>query len=365
MDVLIRFAIATAAGAAFAIGPPVAQLAAIALFPLASRVPHGQSMMLCLAYAAVAALPALEAAWHASGSLAWSFGVYAVPVGLYVALVGAALAVPARWRPVSLVLAIVALSIPPLGTVSLLSPLSLAGVLFPGLGDLGLVLLLVGIGAMTLSGRGLRATLVSGTLFVGAANASAPSSEHATLGFDTARGVPSTIEAAMLRSFFRHEELDRIETSRADRVLLPESAFGVWQAEDGAVFERTSAVVIGGARLPLTDDRVVNTLVDGRSGEVLYAQRFPLPVVPGEVHAAVSGRDAGLVRGPLSALLCIEIANPWAAWTTARRSASELLWAANLGWSRSAWLETRLRANVGHWARLYALEPIAAVNRHG
>ena len=384
MDGLIRVSVSAAAGAAFGFGPELAHVAVIVPFAIGGG--RGRPSFGCAAaYAAPAALPAGLAAFDYTGSIGVSLIAWAVPGSVYGLAVGAALAAPRPWRTLSVIVVIVAVSVPPLSAVALLSPVPVAGLVFPGAGVAGLIGFLVLLGVLA-SARSTPILCLSSACLVGsAAVATAATPRHADergpgtasavsapiAGVDTSRGQPDARTRALLSGAWRTEERRISEALGAHTVVWPEGVYGEWSALTGQMLELATPRLVGGARSYVDERTYVNTLIDGVTGEVLYAQRSPVPLAFGRGHRAVPGErleDARPVRyaaAGLSALLCIEIANPWLALVTfggAASSARPVVWAANLGWSSRAGLATRMRQTARQWGALFDVPVVTAVN---
>jgi len=388
MDRLIPAPLCLAAGAgagtAFGFGPQALHVAIIVPFVMA---PGRGAVSVATAVAATSAatLPAGLAAFDYTDLIATSLIAWAVPAGVTGLAFGAALAAPRAWRPLAVGTAILAVSLPPLGSISLVSPLPIAGLLYPGSGLFGIALVVVLLAALSVRRSDLATTVSVLCLVTAAALIAHAVSEPAqgraqVVGVDTHRGQPDAETSALLSGVWRREERRASELLGASTVLWPESVYGEWTELTGAMLTLTATTVIGGARHYVAENAYVNTLVDGKSGEVLYAQRSPVPLpIDGRARAVsvVSLEEPGLVHhDDLHALLCIEIAHPWLAISTFRAaaldkrrsgagivSAEPVMWAANLGWSTRPGLERRMRQTALQWSRLFDVPLVTAINR--
>ena len=384
MDLLTRVLPCAAAGVAFGFGPGVAHLAVVVPFALAGGGGAPRAFGCIAAWAGAALLPAGLAALDYTGSPVTAGLAWTVPTAVVTVALGAALAAPRRWRALAVAAAIVAISVPPASTVTFVSPLPVAGLLFPGSGIAGLagivaLLALVPVARPTrafaaLAGLGLCTAAAAHAASAGASSASRPdvgAPASGIVGMDTRRGMPDAGRAALFGPAWRMEEHDRgavVGTALgADTVLWPEGAYGEWTPAMGAILAGASVRMIGGARVHVGDDTYVNALVDGATGRVLYAQRRVVPLDVGGAHRAVPGTrlppdvrpDAGTAP---DALLCIELADPWLAATAFAAADGPVLWAANLGWSGRAGLHRRMAATGEQWSALFDVPLVAAVN---
>ncbi len=371
MDGLIRISASAAAGAAFGFGPEPVHVAVIV--PFAIGAGRGRPSFGCAAaYAVPAALPAGLAAFDYTGSVGTALIAWTVPGAVFGFALGAALAAPRRWRTASVIAVIVAVSVPPLSAITLLSPMPTAGLVFPGAGLVGLVGFVVLLGALAATRSTPILVLASACLVASATFATAavpiPADERGIAGVDTWRGQPDARTQSLLAGAWRTEERRLSDALGAHSVVWPEGVYGEWSALTGRMLELATPRLVGGTRTYVDETTYVNTLVDGVTGEVLYAQRAPVPLALGRRHRAVPGdrlAEARPAAAALPALLCIEIANPWLALLTFGGAASSerpVVWAANLGWSSREGLATRMRQTARQWGALFDVPVVTAVN---
>ena len=410
-----------AAGLAFGFGPAALHPLVAVPFALAPGSRAG-AFGGAGAWAGAATLPAGLAAFDYTDSVGTAALAWAVPAGTIALILGAAFAAPRRWRAPAVAVALVAISVPPVSGLAFVSPLPVAGLLFPGLGAVGLVALVAVLSLLAVvrpderavaSGRraGVRqagaavavaAAAVTGVAVAVAATGvdpipSPPSDADGpvVVGLDTYRGMPDARRAALFGPAWRMEEHDLAPAAaggRGDRpgtvssddavahdvarrdapgrltVLWPEGVYGDRDPTAGALLVASPVRHVGGARIHVDETSYVNALVDGATGELLYAQRRPVPLAVDGAHRAVAGDrlpadradEAGTDR--IDALLCIELADPWLAATTFARADGPVLWAANLGWSTRPGLHRRMRATGEQWSALFDRPLVAAVN---
>lgn len=372
MDLVIRAPLLLGAGALFAFGPPLAQLSALLLFPVACGRGVLLSSFLTACFYAMALIPAGLAAMEYTHSLPWSLLCWLVPLSVNTVVMTVGLSAPARWRVLAVVTAVSILSLPPLASLSLVSPLALAGLLFPGMGSTGLAAMLALIGA--LCWLPAKSAYRQQWPFAGVALLSLLSHSYAIatpvdtdvsdmIGLHTHRGMPESMTRDAFRMAWRYDELERSDSQTANTIVWPESTYADWQELDGDILSHTPKKVIGGARLWVSDDRYVNALVMGKTGELVYAQRSPLPFSLGRPVVAVSSKHLiELAPENIAALLCFEITNTWQVARTFSSAESTVIWAANLGWSSNDQLAKRLIQQVHLWSALYRKPAAIAVN---
>ncbi len=368
MDDVMKVATCAAAGAGFGFGPESCHIACTVPFVVASG--QGRVSLVCAGlYASFAALPALWATFDYTASVSMALLAWSVPSVIVGAGLGAALATPRAWRAVAVIGVLVGISVPPLAGLTLISPLSVAGLLFPGLGLWGLSLFVALLAAVSVCRPLSLLTLSIGYLIASVALAAAEPAVSAKdgdtprmAGVDTWRGQADAKTSALLGGAWRLEELMIAEALDTQSVVWPEGVYQEWTPLTGAMLALAERRMIGGTRTYVDESSYVNTLIDGATGEVLYAQRSPVPLSFGEHHQAVDGQDLIDEDAAIAALLCIEIANPWRALTTFATAITPVIWAANLGWSTHAALATRMQYTAHQWSRLFGIPVVTAVN---
>ena len=363
MDLLIRYTLVLFSAVMFAFGPSWTHVLCLTLFLVAAQQTPLHTVGLCCLYYAVAIAPLLGIAYDYSSSLSYSLLGYATVLLVNATLVSLAMLAATRYRGLAVVLALILLSVPPLASVSVVSPLPVAGVLFPGAGTVGLGLFLI---IVALSATGVKpVALGMGAMALTLSQSHAVEREAVEiLGIDTVRGAPSTIEAAAFAQFYRHEELELAADSNANTVVFPESTFGIWHESSGKIIAQSTTGVLGGARHFLDSTTYMNVLIDGKTGEIHYAQRYPIPWTVAGRAKPVTGRTVAS-SGQYNVLICNEIAHPWHAFKVFSNAQNgNVIWVANFGWTQNQRVTNRVKAHAAQWARLYGVTLIQAVNHH-
>ncbi len=366
MDFLMRISAMLLLGYLFAYGEPVMQLGLLlAIWSIARQV-KTRFIELC-AFFAVALSPAAIAAFDYTANPALAALAWVVPVGLNVIALGVSLGA-GRYAGLASVLVLTLLSITPVSGFALISVWPLAGILFPGTGWFGIALLTLLVFCLVewlpRKWYSLRAPAIALSMVVLSTNAQAVVAHEPTtrtvVGIDTQRGMPDATKQAIFAQAWRFEELDIAERQAATTVVLPESAFGVWSEQDHRILGLATRRIIGGARQWLDESHYVNVLVDATDGQVVYRQRSPVPAPLGTGAIARPGKP--VANAGINALLCVEIANTGLAASTYASAKSEVIWAANLGWSQNKALVQRLIDETTLWSRLFGIPTVIAVN---
>jgi len=364
VDIRITLALSAMAGAVFALNTTSLQSLALLIVPLACCRPRLQALLTLSCFYAVACLPAAWVTQAYSNSLPVTIAVYVSLVVINTALVGIATYQRHLSCSIAVPLALMVLSIPPMSYINPVSVAPLAGWLFEGMGLLGLMGLFVLIGASIAFKRWGAPALLSAIVCLFSINAAfANEVRDSITGISVSRPFDARLHDGVMRQAYRYEERDLIKRSDTRIVVLPESVFGVWDQEVSDIVTDPSRIVYGGARRYLDKQSYINTVVEARTGEVVYEQRNP-PSIPGRhVAVAVAGRGKIKETG-VAFLLCYDLLNPWIAIDAFNQNADSVVWMSNLSWFRSPYLERRMRSVAHAWGRLFSTVPALAVLRH-
>jgi len=362
MDVLIKYVAVTWSAVLFAFGPEWLQLASLFLFLVSGYLPKKHVIGTVLLYQLVVLFPVFIGALDYSESIPYSLLVFVGPFAVNSILYSIALTSKSLFKPVLVVFSLIALSVPPLSTISIVSPLPLAGLIFPGMGELGIILFLMLAGALSVANitRALIPLIVGMTI---AQSSAANQSNMDIVGVNTANGMPTLMSQAINYTFDRYSQLEVAESSGASIVVFPEGAFGEWKNETQEIFSKSRVGIYGGAREPVDSESYINVLIDAVSGEVIYRQEKPIPLdQKGRLKAVPGENESNDYPG---VLICNEIVNPWRAYEVFSTNKKTIIWIANVGWTDKEYISKRLIANVNHWGRLFDKQTVISINKHG
>lgn len=296
----------------------------------------------------------------------------------------------ARRRMIGFTVALCLSAIPPLGLIGWLNPLSVAGVLFPGCGWLGLV---VSLGTMALLADGRANSLRLGVLFVGFAllanllspawkleppvNWRAVDTRFSKLGSGSSDDA-SVILAANERVQWVERFLSTVPPNSVmvlpETILGPYGALSEWKLEEevSKLSARGSRVVVGG-ELYVSDYRYKNALVvlgakDGEDSEAV--QGVPVPVSmwkPWADDGAVAniwGRDGQIevLSKRASVVVCYEQFLLFSMLKAAVGKPDLLVGAANVWWIRDASMPMVQAQMMDAFGRLFGVPVIRARN---
>jgi hypothetical protein len=356
-------------------GPAAAICLAVVLPALwAAAGSRRQAAAVVISYQLVATkdLPLGIAAYYgahaAAGPILWALAAAGV-AGAWSALWGPD---QGSWRPLRVAGALILTALPPLGVVGWVSPLTAAGILFPGwrwmglFGTIGVIELL-----LLVPGRWLILAAV-GLGCWGFLTGGPTKLEPGWAGIDTISGSTGGPDA--MRKII---ELPRLLKGTAAAVtLFPETAIGIWMPGE----EQWWTAALGGARVALVgaeiverDGRYANSLVEisASGARCIYKQRMPIPLTMWRPWAN-GGAHPYWFRNPVvqvankraAVLICYEEALVWPILCSFAAHPDIVLAASNDWWCPAgSAIPTIQRNAMTAWCRLFDLPLIMATNR--
>lgn len=342
-----------------------------------------QAFLLFLGYflAGASDIPAVAETFFGNGVAAgmalWAAhaAILALPFGL---LHGA------RWKPLRFSLALVLVSIPPIGILGWLSPLLAAGAVFPGAGPAGyagmIILLALAAWAPSVNTKPAKSGFVVGSLAMvvvaDVISAGSPQPDD-WFGQNTSMGkYPEDV----FEQRDRHKTLitmtnESIEAG-AKLVLLPEGIAGTWSPVMGSIWsgvaqlaQERGATVLIGASTREGNTRMNSIVAIGADTFQTHA-RMPMPVSMwkpwSDESYASNMASSGLlmVQGREAATsICYEDMLVWPlVWSFAAGDPVAILSSGN-NWFGNASASRIQRISVELQARLYGVPLIRAVNQ--
>ena len=284
---------------------------------------------------------------------------------------------PARFWSVPV--ALTATSLPPLGLIGWASPLTTAGMLFPGTAWLGIIAVLV-LPAVIVYRRHLGLAL-AGALFV-LANAiylRDPAPPPGWEAADTTFGR-SEFELPDPAREFRNAEWiqQRALNSNAQVIVFPETVVPRWNDATEAFWEPTlvalaarGTTIVLGTTIPVTasQQRINGIIIRGESGPASFFQRVPPPISmwkplsPSGFPLRLTGRGTVPIADERTGvLICYELVLTWPVLTMSLEHPTILVGLANDYWARQTSIPAVQRAALTAWARLFSLPKLMAVN---
>lgn len=290
-------------------------------------------------------------------------------------------------RAAGFALALLVCLVPPLGIVGWLSPLSVAGILFPSGGWLGLALTVVLFVALVLRNGRLIAGLAVAVAVANAATLRAGPVNHMRwLGFDTSFAKLSSAGSDQATQYL--SSMDRIQWLRgviADMpagatLLLPETVIGrfdgVAQAmlsqAEGELVEKNSRVLVG-AELPEDSGRYKNAVVvlgAQRGDDRAAIQGIPVPISMWKPWAADGAEADLLARGNtitveghrVGVAICYEQLLAYSLLRLMAAKPDLIAAVSNVWWARATNIPQIQFQSVHAFARLFGVPVVSARN---
>jgi len=278
-------------------------------------------------------------------------------------------------RPLRYAIAAILMSVPPFGITGWASPITAAGILFPGWGWYGLAAMTVGLVIMTTKYWPTAALVLAGFYAWSATSWTAPTVPDGWAGINTEFKFTT---AGQYADYAQHLETIGIVRQAAalgaSVVVLPESAFGLWSRTTENLWQRELAGVdvrvIGGAAVvdPTGYDNTMMELTLNTS-QVLYRQRMPVPVsmwqpwATGGAHAQFFGNPYVMVEGKRSVpLICYELLLVWPVLQSMMYEPDMIVAVGNGWWTGGSNIVSILKASGEAWASLFDIPLVMAFN---
>lgn len=322
----------------------------------------------------------------AAQSLSWGAIVWLAPT-IILALVWASLW-SAKRTYLRLLLCLVVLSVPPVGLIGWANPLSSAGVIFPGTGYAGLVMMVASMVVFVRVGQTIKEakthwalspltaiTLASAVLGSVLTNViwAPPPAPAGWIGVRTHLGdtdgwvALQSVQDAVAKSI---EQNTRV-------VVLPEAVGGDWDLNK-LYWERLSpelakqgVTVIIGADRAIDQRKRVNALMTvGREGGREWPDRAPVPLgmwnpLSSKRHIVADWTGTGVRRidsVDSMYLICYEQLLVWPVLRSALLHPRAIIGASNLWWAKGTTIPGIQRATLYSWGRLFSIPVVMAVN---
>ncbi|UJW77748.1 conjugal transfer protein TraB [Rhizobium sp. SL42] len=282
-------------------------------------------------------------------------------------------------KPLRYLAACVVMAVPPFGILGWAHPIIATGVLFPGWGWWGLVVMVAGLGVMTTPYRPAAAITLTGLWLWSAAQWTTPILPASWSGVELEMGASLGREAGLQR------QQDLIDVVRArppgTTIVLPESALGFWTPTVARFWQKglagTDITVIAGAAF--IDGRGYDNVlvtISAEKTEILYRERMP---VPGSMwqpwRAWIGGGDGSGARAHFFAnpvvevattkvapLICYEQLLVWPILQSAFHRPDVIITVGNGWWTAGTSIIDIQRASSEAWASLFDLPLVISFN---
>ena len=278
-------------------------------------------------------------------------------------------------------LALLLVTLPPIGVFGWGNPLTAAGALYPAMGWFGLLAVLAIMLAYcyaTTSARPARyALMVHAALAFALVNGAMHTPPAATVkAMDTKLPGVGIGQYDFARTYANNQQLieeARREAAPGKTLLFPETVAGLWLGGTVKLWQREAlpGTIVLGAALQHPGGDYTNALValTGESEQIIYRQRVPVPVGMWHPWAADSAiahwRDPGVttLQGTrYGALICYEQLLAWPALQTLWHRPQALIGASNDWWSADTSIPAIQRSVMNAWGRLLGIPVATAFN---
>ncbi|MFN7025650.1 MAG: conjugal transfer protein TraB [Pseudorhizobium sp.] len=282
----------------------------------------------------------------------------------------------AGWhRPLRYAIAMILMSLPPLGITGWASPITAAGILFPGWGWLGLAAAAAGLLLMTTRILPIAALVLAGFHVWSAVSWAPPVVPEGWVEINTEFKVT---EAGGFANYVQHLETIALVKDAAAHgakaVVLPESALGVWSRTRERLWRQEldgfDVNVIGGAALvdPVGYDNAM-VEISAIGSRILYKERMPVPVSMWQPWRT-GGARAHFFANPLvhfaglrvAPLICYEQLIVWPVLQSMLHRPEVIIAIINGWWTGGTNIVAIQRASARAWASLFGLPLVLAVN---
>lgn len=278
-------------------------------------------------------------------------------------------------RPVRYGIAALLMSVPPFGITGWASPVTAAGVLFPGCGWFGLAATAAILLTMTTRLWPVAAIVLAGSFAWAVVHWTPPRAPEGWQGIDTSFQFNAAGQYADYAQHMATIAMVKDAASQgAQIVVLPESALGIWTATTQRLWARELAgieVTINGGAIVIDPTGYDNVMVeiDGAGGEVIYRERMPVPVsmwqpwTTGGAHAHFFANPVADFAGVrIAPLICYEQLIIWPVLQSMLFKPEVIVATGNGWWTGETNIVAIQKASAEAWASLFGLPLVLAFN---
>ncbi len=267
------------------------------------------------------------------------------------------------WRiPSALLLS----AIPPLGIINWASPLTAAGLLFPGTGLAGLAATAVAEAHWSVYPKTVAVGILAANLLY------IPPAQPPEI---------QAINTAHSPDAFEKEELARIAIHNANSTLtiLPEGTVRRWTEATEAYWADTinhlkatnrTALISAALSIPNSDEFHNSVLTIGANPTARFDQRIPIPIGMWKPFGPANGVPLNLT-GPgtlklgehrIAILICYEQLLVWPMIHSALEKPTLIVGISNAAWTKHTYIPAAQEACLQAWSRLFGIPYVSAIN---
>ncbi|MEP0710037.1 MULTISPECIES: conjugal transfer protein TraB [Alphaproteobacteria] len=282
---------------------------------------------------------------------------------------------PGWHRPLRYLLAAILMSVPPFGIVGWASPITAAGVLFPGWGWVGLLVAFVALLAMTTRVWPVVTMVLAGAWTLSAISWAPAVPPEGWVGVNTefdylvAGNHADYAQHVATIALVRRATLDGATT-----IILPESALGIWTPTTERLWVRNLAdldVVVAGGAVVVNERGYDNVMIEltGEGARIVYRERMPVPVsmwrpwASGGASAQFFGNPIGRFAGrSIAPLICYEQLIVWPILHSMLLGPDVNVAIGNGWWTGDTDIVAIQKTSARAWASLFGLPLVIAFN---
>jgi apolipoprotein N-acyltransferase len=268
------------------------------------------------------------------------------------------------WRiPAALLMS----AVPPIGIINWASPLTAAGLLFPGTGLTGLAATAVAEAIWPVNPKTVAVGILAANLLY------LPPAQPPQIHAINTEASPDA---------FQKEESARlaIHNANSNLTILPEGAVRRWTEATEAYWtetidriKATNRIALIGAGLPIPNSNEFHNsaLTIGANPTVRFDQRIPIPIGMWNPLGPADGVPLNLA-GPgtiklgehrIAALICYEQLLVWPIVHSAMEKPTLIVGLSNAAWTKHTYIPAAQEAHLQSWSRLFGIPYVSAVNR--
>jgi hypothetical protein len=311
---------------------------------------------------------------------------FVLPIAIWAALVTLCSATwvcfySRRYLPLSTIVALAALALPPLSLITVAHPLIATGHWFPGTRWIGLGLTIILIAAYRRFGIAMTLTVLIAASVATHARFHRPVPDPHILAVNTHFGGQSPYGDIDSRLEFEERSVQQIALAHPDTLLVfPESIIPSWNGMHEARWastlarlkqQRTGLLIGTTIPIPNTEANRNVLLSRGHTERFSYVQRVPVPLGMWHIGKRRSGFPLMLRFPPTirvwnhraGVLVCYEQFTFWPAIETLAHNPDMLLASSNVYWATNTPIPAIQHVAAQDWADLWAIPLYEAINR--
>ncbi len=274
-----------------------------------------------------------------------------------------------KLKSIGLVIALALITFPPLGDIGWANPLTASGVIFSGLGYIGIALTIILIVILYIKPKILFLFLPIILLN----NFNIPENKSIK-GIDTLFGNKVSNDINFVNDYHVQSKIFKLITkNEKDFLVFPESAGGMWNEAARTRFEsfmkhQKKTIFIGVDIWKKKECKASILLLDKNRNKIIYSARRPVPnflwLLAGRI--CNSSKNSGVFAYQekiFGALICYESVITWPVLQTHLYHPENVIVICNLWWANNTNIEAIMRMKLTAWSLLFRVPYIISINK--